>query len=379
MVRNTRKKKANSGLTAIAVILAVAVVAVVIVLVYNSTGTEEDDTYEAQMALALEMSAEGDYEAAEAAYLMALEFSPDDAEAIIGLADLYITTGSYDKSIRLLNALQEKDASELRSYERLIALYTGEAKDIAAANAQISKAFKSGLKPDVPGIAEAPVISPAGGTFTEPTTVSIDAGGLPVYYSVDGNTPNESGLRYTEPILLRSSQPMRLIAAVIFDNGLLGWPTGADFTIDFQLAVNADGIDGLGKSAKEIMDKQGPLFYVEPFSGGYTYRDKASQYFYVFRSDIFGEGQSPEITPLPSGAECRVVVSRIDRLLFSVSFPISVEELMDGLKVEEYAVDPNGKGGPHLMYKLNGLLYDFELKDAETVSGDKKVAVYKDN
>ena len=48
---------------------------------------------------------------------------------------------------------------------------------------------------------EAPVVIPAGGSFTTPTTITVEVPeGASVYYTWDGTTPTQSSAKYTAPI-----------------------------------------------------------------------------------------------------------------------------------------------------------------------------------
>ena len=48
---------------------------------------------------------------------------------------------------------------------------------------------------------EAPIVIPAGGSFTTPTTITVEVPeGASVYYTWDGTTPTQSSAKYTAPI-----------------------------------------------------------------------------------------------------------------------------------------------------------------------------------
>ncbi|MDR0852623.1 MAG: chitobiase/beta-hexosaminidase C-terminal domain-containing protein [Clostridiales Family XIII bacterium] len=380
---SSRKKKNNNKLIALIVIVILVIVGVAAALAYHNIFVQDRDSYEGQLKIAQEKTADGEYEAAEEAYLNALAYKPDDPDTILAFADFYISWGrrdldygKYGKAATLLEALQAAVGPNAGIYERLFTLYSTSLDDIEAANRQTLKAYESGVGP-VSGVTAAPVISPAGGTFNEPINITITAdAGLPIFYSENGEIPTlDTGTAYAEPFKLNSAQPVRVIAVVIFENGLIGWPVRADFTVDYQLAVNADILDCIGMNAIEIQQNRGPLFYVGSYMGGWQYRDKASQFTVVFPSEIFADGESPEITPLPAGAVGRGVVMGIDRLLVAASFPIAPDDLMRALNITEYGIDTAAAGGPHLIGKVNGLIYDFELENEKTVIGTKIVTV----
>ena len=58
-----------------------------------------------------------------------------------------------------------------------------------------------------------PVITPAGGAFTEPQQVTISAGeGLTVYYTLDGTEPTSGSARYTAPFTVSTDCTVRAVA-----------------------------------------------------------------------------------------------------------------------------------------------------------------------
>ena len=60
-----------------------------------------------------------------------------------------------------------------------------------------------------------PVITPFGGVFVGPATVTLTAAaGTTIYYTLDGSTPSVLGARYTAPIVLTQSAWVRAIATM---------------------------------------------------------------------------------------------------------------------------------------------------------------------
>ena len=59
-----------------------------------------------------------------------------------------------------------------------------------------------------------PVISPSGGTFSAPVTVSINCttGGATIYYTVDGATPNTTSEEYSVPFVVTETTTVKAIA-----------------------------------------------------------------------------------------------------------------------------------------------------------------------
>ena len=57
-----------------------------------------------------------------------------------------------------------------------------------------------------------PVISPAGGTFTEPQTVTITAEADAIFYTLDGTDPTTASTQYTEPFIVSEDCVVKAVA-----------------------------------------------------------------------------------------------------------------------------------------------------------------------
>lgn len=74
-----------------------------------------------------------------------------------------------------------------------------------------------------------PVITPDGGTFSEPQEVTITAGeGCTIYYTLDGSDPTDASTQYTAPITISESCTVKAIAYNDDDNA--SKVVSADFT-----------------------------------------------------------------------------------------------------------------------------------------------------
>jgi tetratricopeptide (TPR) repeat protein len=358
--------------------------------VYYFGFVHPNDNYDAQMKIGAERYEAGIYEEAEAAFLKALEYKPGDTEATIALADTYTAWEKFDKAIILLTALQDIDESDTRTYERLISIYIHDTKEIPKANEQILKAYELEIDLEHEAITAAPVFAPKGGVYNEVINVTLTAGeGEAIYYTTDGSIPTRENTKYEEALVLKNKEPIVVTAVVIAEDGLIGWPAKAEYSVNIQYAIDSEFLGYIGKSAAEIMGSAGALFYVGEEGGGYYYRNKSSDCFFVFPWEVFQREESdettdgeeapppdPNRTPLPGDAVCVAVSMQIGRLFVQMEGTLSVEDLMAGLNVESYSVETSGLDGlEHLYYSANGYSFDYTLKDATTVGSDGEVVV----
>ncbi|MDR1027996.1 MAG: chitobiase/beta-hexosaminidase C-terminal domain-containing protein [Clostridiales Family XIII bacterium] len=389
-----RRKKIRTRI-AILSVSGVIVLAAAAICVYYFGFVHPKDNYDAQMKLGMEYYGSGEYAEAEIAFLKALEYKPKDDEATIALADTYTAWEKFDKAVGLLTAMQEADEAETRTYERLITLYVGALNDINAANGQILKAYGLGLALTNEAIAAPPVFTPNGGVYNVVTNVEITAGeGQIIRYTTDGSIPTFESVQYEGPLTLKNRDPLVITAAVIAENGLIGWPSVAEYTINIQYAVESEFLSYIGKPAAEIMGSVGALFYVGEEKGGYYYRNKTGNCFFAFPWEVFQVETPPETdatpatdgavslppdpnrTPLPGDAVCVAVTMKIGQIFVQMGESMPVEDLMLGLNIEDFTVEASATDGlNHLYYSANGYAFDYTLRDAATVAGDGDVTV----
>ena len=99
-IRIESKNKINKKLlTGTAVFIAVALVAVLVVF---APKTADAKKIREQLSLGEKYLSELKYEQAEAAYLAVIEIDPKNVDAYLGLADVYVAQGEYDKAISVL-------------------------------------------------------------------------------------------------------------------------------------------------------------------------------------------------------------------------------------------------------------------------------------
>lgn len=384
--RKQRRRQAQRNRIILIVIGAAIFLAGIGIATYFIAFHHDYNNYDDQMNLGLQHYKAGEYEEAEAAFLKALEFEPDDPDALKALVDVYIAWEKFDKAVETLLFLQKQSPDDTSIIDQLITVYVDNLSDIETANALIRDSWEKGLSLENPRVPAPPVFTPKSGSYNAEITVLAKTGdGAKVYFTQDGAIPTMESDFFENGIKLKSKEPVIITAVVFAENGLMGWPAKAEYTVNIQYALDTGAISRIGRTAESIMSDVGALFYHSALSGSYVYRDKSSKFFYAFpvsafKLDVDGDPLSPETTPLPPGAVCEGVTMQVSDLFIGIATPVSVKDLMGGLGIAEgdYTVDPPAGSGAYLLhYVAGGYEFYYDLLDAETVGGDQRVRVKK--
>jgi tetratricopeptide (TPR) repeat protein len=374
-------------------IVAICSITIASLCIWYFSFMQPNDNYDAQMRIGVERFNEKKYPDAEDAFLKALMKRPNDAAAMIALADTYAAQGRYDEAIREMRALQGIDDEDTRTYDRLITWYVERTRDIWSANEQVLAAYEKGLTLTNSLVQPAPVFDPKPGDFGEATKISIRTlPGLSVFYSTDGSipTPGEGGgERYLKKISLKNNEDVTYIAVAYDQYGFMGWPAEARYSLAIKYGVDDSALKYLGVSAREIMEAAGPLYYDSKHEEGYYYYDEKKEYYYVFANEFFmietettdGAVQTsmidPEREPLPPDAVCAAVSMKISDYIVQMKGGIGVDDLMAGVGIVEYDVDRNAQDGRyHLIYESGGARYDMTMKTRDTVTRGGVLMIY---
>jgi tetratricopeptide (TPR) repeat protein len=385
-----RVRRRDNAVIAVVVIVAIAIAALCVWYFYFAEPVGDDD-YDALMSAGAEYFSAREYEDAEEAFLNALMKKPNDAEAMIALADTYAAQERYDEAIREMKALQGIDDEDVRTYDRLITWYVEGTMDMASANKQILAAYEKKLSLTNPLVQPAPEFDPAPGDFGEATKISIKTlPGLTAYYSTDGSVPTQSeGKRYTKSISLENNTDVTYTAAAYDQYGFMSLPAEAQYRLAIKYGVDDAALKYLGADAKAIMEAVGPLYYDSHHEEGYYYYDEGKEYYYVFADEYFTvESETtdgalytsmidPEREPLPPAAVCAAVSMKISDYIVQMKGGVAVGDLMAGIGVEDYDIERDaGDDRYHLIYESGGARYDMTMKDRETVTRGGVLMIY---
>ncbi len=215
---------------------------------YNRAIKKNDAKAKAKILAANDYMKLTEYDKAEELLLSVIEKDSDNVSAYKSLIVLYLTTGSYDKLDFLQAQVTNQKIIDLFNDHLVSApvfsVDGGKYDDdvIIELHAKTGKIYYTldGSDPTEGGILytepftlkegtttvqavceegekvseviakrykisyadpEAPVVIPAGGSFTTPTTITVEVPeGASVYYTWDGTTPTQSSAKYTAPI-----------------------------------------------------------------------------------------------------------------------------------------------------------------------------------
>jgi hypothetical protein len=113
--------------------------------------------------------------------------------------NLYVAGDAVSKDFPLVNPIQATNRSGSDSWP----------------NAFVAKISLSPVPPPPPPSAEAPAITPPGGTFNQPQSVALNTTttGATIHYTTDGSTPTPASYAYTGPIAVTQTTTIQAIAS----------------------------------------------------------------------------------------------------------------------------------------------------------------------
>lgn len=226
-----KKRLIRAGIFA-AVIVALAG-AVMIVTARGRRGRE----LEKQLSLGERYLEELDYEKAIAAFEEAIEISPRNLTANLGLARAYEGQGNYDHAeAAYMKTLQIDETCE-EAYDELSELYLRqdkltEAKELLSE--AVSRIESELLQKKYSMTAPAPPrysVEPGDYTIRQRVAISSEREGDRIYYTMDGNVPDENANLYVDPLILMNGETI-LRAVAINEYGYISEVSEARYQIN---------------------------------------------------------------------------------------------------------------------------------------------------
>lgn len=175
--------------------------AVWIVWVFRSQQRRNSFPYQMEQAKAC--MEDGDYGNAREYLDRALDLSPDDVDAHLTELALLYADGNTERLSICMAALTE-DYPDEPAYYRWILDYYETQKDTESIQKLMAFASTGILRKFPEYLTDAPEFSLAGGCYTEKRSVRLHSGNAAdrVYYTVNGDLPDDTAELYEEPILL---------------------------------------------------------------------------------------------------------------------------------------------------------------------------------
>lgn len=227
----------------ISVIVAIIIIGVISLVILK---LNEFYSYDTQYEEAFELYDSGNYEESikKVKHVISLDDSEERPKLL--LCDNYYEVGKYDEALAVLETLMDKYPNDMNIYERLVKNYDAK-NDIESISKLISSTEDESVK-YMYGDYIRPTLdmSPESGTYEKTQYITLTS--LPnsdIYYSVDGSDPNESTLRYTEPIEVESGE-VTIKAVSINKKGIRSDIVEGSFIIDFEIPDAPNVITGSG-------------------------------------------------------------------------------------------------------------------------------------
>ncbi len=226
--KGNRKHKKRVVFAIVAIILLIILVTVIILLVNDS----RNNSYDYQMQQARNYHNDKNYREAESSVKRALELEPNNLEAKLFLAEIYVLRGDSREAVILLEEVRQEQPDSKEVYQQLIQLYE-ERKDYEAIrllceqvdDIEILELFSE-------YIPEIPEFDTAEGVHTEPIMVGILAEeDCKIYYTLDGTDPRQ-GLEYRNPIPVEPDQEVHIRALTKNSYNIYSEEVEGDFYVE---------------------------------------------------------------------------------------------------------------------------------------------------
>lgn len=228
--KGNRKHKKRVIFAIIAIIVLIVLVTGIMLLVSHS----RNNSYDYQMQQARNYQNDKNYREAESSVKRALELEPNDLEAKLFLADIYVLRGDSLKAVTVLEEVCKEQPDSKEAYQKLIQLYS-ERKDYEAIrvlceqvdDAEILELFSE-------YIPEMPEFDTAEGIHTEPIKIEILAEeNCKIYYTIDGTDPRQ-GLEFHTPISVEPDQGVHIRAIVKNNYNIYSEEVEGDFYVELM-------------------------------------------------------------------------------------------------------------------------------------------------
>jgi len=190
-----------------------------------------------------------------------IERDPGNVEALNLLAQAYTELGRVEEAKEIYHSLISNSESSAHpgAYRNLIKIYQSEGYNaealelmkMGAENVTTTQEFEVMLRENTP---ESPTFSWEEGRYNEEKDLTISVPqGQTVYYSIDGTDPSESGLVYTEGMVIHIPEGKMTVKAIGFtENGTPSEQITANYTVIIPTPAAPKSNIASGKLKKSV-------------------------------------------------------------------------------------------------------------------------------
>ncbi len=179
----------------------------------------------------------GDYTAAAEYFDRAVRKDESRPEAYSGHAQIYVEQNDLESAEDVFLSAIETQPTNEALYQAAIDFYMElEQPDKVSALLEDCE-DKNVLSAVSDYVSSSPVFTPEAGTYSEvqEVTITSETGG-DIYYTTDGSDPSEqTGTKYTEPVLLQTEGETEIRAIAVNENGIPSVISSSTYTIEFPI------------------------------------------------------------------------------------------------------------------------------------------------
>lgn len=208
-------------------IMIVAVIAIIVVLTAVSvilyTNYKKVNSFEYQYQMGLEYYQNGEYGLAVKAFAEAVSKDRENIEVRLSAAEAYTALGNYNRAVELLLEVVNLEP-QVSYYEQLM-----KACELAGNTDLMNRILKETQGTPIGDAlsvyrVDGLTVNLPGGTYHDYLEIMLISSqqGVTIYYTLDGTTPSENSIAYTEPIQIEKIGKTTLRAIAVNEAQLAG-------------------------------------------------------------------------------------------------------------------------------------------------------------
>lgn len=233
-----QKKKQKRLLITVSVLIAIAIIGVIIVLLVQNSHKKSFD-YQYQKGISY--TEEKNYTKALTYFEQAEKLQPDNVDVLLRMADLYRLRKDETSEEAYLLQILTLDKNNEEAYQMLIALYDKQ-KEYDKLQDLYEQSDSDKIKALFDNYeVKAPEFSEEAGEYNDTIEIELMADSdCTIYYTLNGDSPIEKGMEYTEPISLEDEKEYTIKAVAKDARGFYSEIAEADYEITFEAPDSAN-------------------------------------------------------------------------------------------------------------------------------------------